>query len=69
MIPVLLVALQDPEVERVLAEYTKARPTEKELALYRLDWAPSLKEAKERKRPVCLFVVTNSYGNLYTGHC
>lgn len=68
MVAFLILALQDPAVERVLAEYTKARPAEKELAIYALDWAPGLKEAKERKRPICLFVVTNSYGNLYTGH-
>jgi hypothetical protein len=70
---ILLLFLQDPAVEKVLKNYAEYRPADEQLGLYKLDWAKDLKEAKERaareRRPVLLLVVTNSYGNLYTGHC
>ena len=60
-------------VPAVLTKYESIRPREKDLAIYRLDWAPTLKDAKTRAakegRPVFLMVVTNSFGNLYTGNC
>lgn len=63
----------DAEVQRVLKGYRSARPTTDELMVYSLDWAPTLGEAKKRAaregRPILLAVVTNSFGNLYTGHC
>ncbi len=61
------------DVPKVLAKYRAALPDAKDLAVYQLDWAPTLKAAKARaakeQRPILLMVVHNSYGNLYTGHC
>jgi hypothetical protein len=61
------------DVERILDRYQTAVPGAKELGLFGLDWAPTLKIAKEKaakeKRPILLMVVRNKYGNLYTGHC
>ena len=60
-------------VEDVLDKYRSSMPTEDDLSVYRLDWVPSLDDAKQKaareERPILLIVVTNSYGNLYTGHC
>jgi hypothetical protein len=60
-------------VQKILDKYRSFRPDDKELAIFQLDWAPTLKDAKEKsakeKRPIFLLVVTNSFGNLYTGHC
>jgi RNA polymerase sigma factor (sigma-70 family) len=64
---------RDSEVQKILDKYHSFRPDDKDLAIFQLDWAPTLKDAKERgareKRPIFLLVVTNSFGNLYTGHC
>jgi len=64
---------QDGEVARVLEKHKAARPAESEIRIYRLSWMPSLKEARERAakedRPIFLLVCTNSYGNMFTGHC
>lgn len=64
---------QDADVARTLEKHRSARPAEGELGIYRLSWTASLKEARERaakeKRPVFLLVCTNSYGNMFTGHC
>lgn len=61
------------DVQEVLEQYHSARPPARELTVYQLDWAPTFREAKERaaqeQRPIFLVVVTNSYGNIYTGHC
>jgi hypothetical protein len=35
---------QDAQVDRVLAKYSKFRPSEAELAMYSLDWADSLSQ-------------------------
>jgi hypothetical protein len=63
----------DHDVQTILAKYRRYRPTDKDLAIFQLDWVPSLKEATQRaareQRPMLLLVVTNSYGNLFTGHC
>lgn len=63
----------DDSVRAVIEKFQAIRPVEKDLAVYGLDWAPTLKEAKVRAerehRPVLLIVVTNSFGNIYTGHC
>ena len=57
----------------VIEKFQAIRPDEKDLAVYGLDWAPTLKEAKARAtkehRPIFLIVVTNSFGNIFTGHC
>ncbi len=71
----LLLALALAQDERILEEYRKAKPTERELAFYTHDWAPDLKAAKERAakegRPVMLLYVTNITGpdDVFTGHC
>ena len=66
-------AAQDAEVARVLEQHKAARPAESELRIYRLSWMAGLKEARERAakedRPIFLMVCTNSYGNMFTGHC
>jgi hypothetical protein len=61
------------DVKSVLEKFESVRPHAADLGLYQLDWMPSLKAAKERaateERPIFLVVVTNSFGDLYTGHC
>jgi hypothetical protein len=61
------------DVTSVLAKFQSVRPQAADLALYQLDWLPTLKAAKERaakqQRPIFLVVVTNSFGDLYSGHC
>jgi hypothetical protein len=61
------------DVRKALDRFQAFRPDDRDLTIFQLDWAPTLKEARERaakqKRPILLMVVTNSYGNLYTGHC
>jgi hypothetical protein len=60
-------------VRTTLDKYRLARPADKDLAIFQLDWVPTLKEARGRaaqeRRPILLLVVTNSYGDLFTGHC
>ena len=65
----------DPEVARILEAYEAVRPGDDELGLFKLDWAGSLKEAKERaakeNRPI-FFVSTTQLeraGDLRGGHC
>jgi hypothetical protein len=65
----------DPEVSRILEAHSAAKPTDGELSLFKLDWAGSLKEAKERAakegRPI-FFVSTTQLedaGDLRGGHC
>ncbi len=69
----LALAGRNVEVQQVLDKYRSFRPGEKDLAIFQLDWASTLKDARERaageQRPILLIVVTNSYGNVYTGHC
>jgi hypothetical protein len=63
----------DGDVWTILDKYRLLRPKDKDLAIFQLDWVPSLKRATERaakeQRPILLLVVTNSYGDLFTGHC
>ena len=72
MIVLALAAALLQDLAQVEEKFKSARPAEKDLALYSLDWSPSLKEAKERaareERPIFLVVVTNSYGDLFSGH-
>jgi hypothetical protein len=59
--------------KNILDKFKSVRPQEADLALYQLDWMATLKEAKERaakeERPIFLVVVTNSFGDLFSGHC
>ena len=61
------------DVQKILDQLRLVRPKDKDLAIFQLDWVPTLKEARGRaareRRPVLLLVVTNSYGDLFTGHC
>ena len=63
----------DGDVRTTLDKYRLARPADKDLAIFQLDWVPTLKEARGRaareRRPILLLVVTNSYGDLFAGHC
>ena len=62
-----------PDAGKILDRFESLRPSVSDLAWYQLDWAPSLKDARAKaaadKRPICLLVCLNVYGNLYTGHC
>ena len=64
---------QDAEVGRILERHAQLRPNAEELAMYRLDWAPSLAEAltraKAEARPILLVVIHAQYGDLCSGHC
>jgi len=64
---------QDSTVKSVLDRYADFRPAAKDLAMYQLDWAPSLAEAQKRalreKRPVFLVIIHAQYGDLTSGHC
>ncbi len=66
-------AAKTPDVQKVLDKYQSFRPADKDLAIFQLDWVATLKDARERAAkeecPILLVVVTNSYGNMYTGHC
>ena len=64
---------EQSDVKSILDKFQSIRPREADLALYQLDWMPTLKAARERaarqERPIFLVVVTNSFGDLYSGHC
>ena len=64
---------QDSAVKSVLDRYADFRPAAKDLAMYQIDWAPSLAEAQKRalqeKRPVFLVIIHAQYGDLTSGHC
>jgi hypothetical protein len=61
------------DVQSVLDKFRSARPQAADLAIYQLDWTPTLKAAKEKaakeERPIFLAVVRNSFGDLCSGHC
>ncbi len=64
---------QDKTASRVLSRYDVIRPDDRELAMYRLDWASSLDEALQRAtdegRPVFLLIIHAKYGDIASGHC
>ena len=68
-----LAPAQDNKVQSVLDRYADFRPAAKDLAMYQIDWAPSLAEAQKRalqeKRPVFLVIIHAQYGDLTSGHC
>jgi hypothetical protein len=61
------------DAQDVLDKFRSARPQAADLAIYQLDWMPTLEAAKEKaakeKRPIFLAVVRNSFGDLCSGHC
>lgn len=65
---------QDAAVTTILKRFEEAKPSEKSLAFYSLDWVGSLKEAKERaqaeNRPILVILNTNitAHCNFYSGH-
>jgi hypothetical protein len=75
LLAALVLSAQDDEVARLQKKVQAARPTEAELSYYSHNWAPSLKEARERaakeKRPIFFIAVTNITGpdNVFSGHC
>jgi hypothetical protein len=56
----------------ILDKYQAVRPGAEDLAWFALDWAATLKDARERaareQRPI-LFLHTNGRGNLFCGFC
>ena len=68
-------ALCASDAQRILDAFNAARPSERDLGVFKLDWADSLKDAKARaakeRRPI-FFVSTTQLkeaGNLRDGHC
>jgi hypothetical protein len=65
---------QEPAVQRVLRQFETAKPTERSMAFYSLDWVANLADAKSRalkeQRPIFLILNTNITAgtNLYSGH-
>jgi len=61
--------------ETIEQQVHAAYPSKKELAVYSLDWEPTLAAAKKRaaveQRPIFFIVVTNFTGptNFFSGHC
>ena len=70
-----LAAAQEPVVQRIVKQYDAARPADKALAFYSLDWAPNLAEAKVRARaegrPIFFLYLTNitAATDFFAGHC
>ena len=64
---------QTDEARQVLDRYRELKPTDDELAMYRLDWVNSLEAAKRRaaeeSRPILVVAIHARYGDLFTGHC
>jgi len=65
-----------PQGAQAIERYAKAGyPASKELAVYSLDWEPTLAAARVRarreQRPIFFIMVTNFSGptNFYSGHC
>lgn len=69
-----LLPVQDAQVQKILERYAAARPSEKSLGFYSLDWAMSLEEAKaqakKESRPILLILNTNITAgtNFFSGH-
>jgi hypothetical protein len=66
-------AAEPRDVQNVLDKYRSIRPQDADLAIYQLDWTPTLKAAKDRaakeNRPIFLIIVRNAFGDLASGHC
>lgn len=65
---------QDDSARAIYARFEEAKPDAKRLAFYSLDWAMSLKDARERAakecRPILLVLNTNITAgtNFFSGH-
>ena len=72
MILLLTLLLQD-DAARILKAYEAARPPDKDLQVFKLEWSPSLADAKAAKDPRPIFLIgaeqTEDAGSLMTGHC
>jgi len=73
--PAVQTAAPQPEAQRILEAFQAARPPDRDLGVFRLDWAASLKDARARaakeRRPI-FFVSTmqlKEAGDLKGGHC
>ena len=73
--PVAESGREDPDLRRTQDAYQAVRPADRDLGVFALDWAGSLREAKTRaareKRPI-FFVSTmqlKDAGDLRGGHC
>ena len=70
-----VLALAAAPEQDILKAYEAARPADRELGVFQLDWADSFKQAKARaakeKRPIFLVSTTQlkDAGNLRDGHC
>jgi hypothetical protein len=73
VLPAAAADLPPGTVADVRAQFRAAVPDPESFTVYCLDWAATLDEARQQAaaqgRPILLAVVTNSFGNLYTGHC
>lgn len=69
----LQVAAQNPQVERIRERFAAARPANKDLGIYRLDWVVPVEAAREKatkeKRPLVVVAVRNEHGDTFTGYC
>ena len=63
----------DGPIKKILSKYDSFVPGDGELALFKLDWVKTLKEARKKAasegRPILLLSVENEHGGFYTGHC
>jgi hypothetical protein len=70
-----VLAVSAAEPADILKAYEAARPADRDLGVFQLDWADSFKDAKARalkeKRPIFLVSTTQlkDAGNLRDGHC
>ena len=59
---------QNAQAKDIFSRYEDLRPSERELAMYRLDWAESVEVALERaakeSRPVFLIIIHAHYGDI-----
>lgn len=71
MMTLLLTFALQSDADRILKAYEAAKPAEKDLLIYKLDWAPTLDDAKTRGRPIFLVCgeQLEDAGSFYTGHC
>lgn len=68
-----LAQAQSDAAQEVLDRFHHLRPSATDLAMYRLDWVPSLEQAKQRARnedrPIVVVAIHARYGDLFSGHC